>query len=255
MAEGQAISYTRNAQVAAASAKPACGAAGCPSCVKAGLPVLLTRLGLADKGYAEARKGVLAPVVKKQGAPDLVASGYVLRTLRAGYVYAYYEKAHTPELVKQNGWQVFRVDHGGYLTPIPLAMAGKDSEAFTCKRSESYATAMLFVIPQPKQTKRVWVGFSTSPWSAPTLKKYASHADLRAKRMACIDAPAGKSEGALGLTAERVGQCLPDYDAALKPEVLRGAPFPRLIPAKAGQANGAAAVASPDAQDEKEQPV
>ncbi len=255
MAEGQAISYTRNAQVAAASAKPACGAAGCPSCVKAGLPVLLTRLGLADKGYAEARKGVLAPVVKKQGAPDLVASGYVLRTLRAGYVYAYYEKAHTPELVKQNGWQVFRVDHGGYLTPIPLAMAGKDSEAFTCKRSESYATAMFFVIPQPKQTKRVWVGFSTSPWSAPTLKKYASHADLRAKRMACIDAPAGKSEGALGLTAERVGQCLPDYDAALKPEVLRGAPFPRLIPAKAGQTNGAAAVASPDAQDEKEQPV
>ncbi len=255
MAEGQAISYTRNAQVAAASAKPACGAAGCPSCVKAGLPVLLTRLGLADKGYAEARKGVLAPVVKKQGAPDLVASGYVLRTLRAGYVYAYYEKAHTPELVKQNGWQVFRVDHGGYLTPIPLAMAGKDSEAFTCKRSESYATAMFFVIPQPKQTKLVWVGFSTSPWSAPTLKKYASHADLRAKRMACIDAPAGKSEGALGLTAERVGQCLPDYDAALKPEVLRGAPFPRLIPAKAGQTNGAAAVASPDAQDEKEQPV
>lgn len=253
MAEGQAISYTRNAQVAAASAKPACGAAGCPSCVKAGLPVLLTRLGLADKGYAEARKGVLAPVVKKQGAPDLVASGYVLRTLRAGYVYAYYEKAHTPELVKQNGWQVFRVDHGGYLTPIPLAVAGKDSEAFTCKRSESYATAMLFVIPQPKQTKRVWVGFSTSPWSAPTLKKYASHADLRAKRMACIDAPAGKSEGALGLTAERVGQCLPDYDAALKPEVLRGNPFPRLIPAKAGQANGAAAVASPDAQDQKEE--
>ncbi|WP_197325650.1 T6SS effector BTH_I2691 family protein [Ralstonia solanacearum] len=253
MAEGQAISYTRNAQVAAASAKPACGATGCPSCVKAGLPVLLTRLGLADKGYAEARKGVLAPVVKKQGAPDLVASGYVLRTLRAGYVYAYYEKAHTPELVKQNGWQVFRVDHGGYLTPIPLAMAGKDNEAFTCKRSESYATAMLFVIPQPKQTKRVWVGFSTSPWSAPTLKKYASHADLRAKRMACIDAPAGKSEGALGLTAERVGQCLPDYDAALKPEVLRGAPFPRLIPAKAGQANGAAAVASPDAQDQKEE--
>ncbi|WP_328514454.1 T6SS effector BTH_I2691 family protein, partial [Ralstonia solanacearum] len=174
------------------------------------------------------------------------ARGLCLRLLREG--------AH-PELVKQNGWQVFRVDHGGYLTPIPLAMAGKDSEAFTCKRSESYATAMFFVIPQPKQTKRVWVGFSTSPWSAPTLKKYASHADLRAKRMACIDAPAGKSEGALGLTAERVGQCLPDYDAALKPEVLRGAPFPRLIPAKAGQTNGAAAVASPDAQDEKEQPV
>lgn len=253
MAEGQAISYSRNAQVAAASAKPACGTAGCPSCVKAGLPVLLTRLGLADKGYADARKGVLAPLVKKQTAPDLVASGYVLRTLRAGYVYAYYEKAHTPELVKQHGWQVFRVDHGGYLTPIPLAMAGKDDEAFTCKRSESYATAMLFVIPQPKQTKRVWVGFSTSPWSAATLKKYAGHADLRAKRMACIDAPAGKSEASLALTAEKVVQCLPDYDIGLKPEVLRGNPFPRLIPAKAGQANGAAAAPSPDAQDEKQE--
>ncbi|WP_248114583.1 T6SS effector BTH_I2691 family protein [Ralstonia pseudosolanacearum] len=216
MAEGQAISYSRNAQVAAASAKPACGASGCPSCVKAGLPVLLTRLGLADKGYAEARKGVLAPIVKKLAAPDLVASGYVLRTLRAGYVYAYYEKAHTPELVKQHGWQVFRVDHGGYLMPIPLAMAGKDDEAFTCKRSESYATAMLFVIPQPKQTKRVWVGFSTSPWSAPTLKKYASHADLRAKRMACIDAPAGKSEQAIGLTVEKAIQCIPDYDIGLR---------------------------------------
>lgn len=252
MAEGQPVSYSRNAQVAAASAKPACGTQGCPSCVKAGLPVLLTRLGLAEKGYASTRAKVLAPVVKKRHAPDLVASGYVLRTLRAGYLYAYYEKAHTPELVKQHGWLVFRVDHGGYLTPIPLAMAGKDEEAFSCKRSESYATAMLFVIPQPKLTKRVWVGFSTSPWSAATLKKYGRQLDLREKRMACINAPASTSDASIVLTPENVAQCMPDYDGALKPDVLRGNPFPRLIPAKAGQTNGAAAVASPDAQDEKQ---
>lgn len=252
MAEGQSVSYSRNAQVAAASAKPACGAQGCPSCVKAGLPVLLTRLGLAEKGYASARASVLAPVVKKQQAPNLVASGYVLRTLRAGYLYAYYEKAHTPELVKQHGWQVFRVDHGGYLTPIPLAMAGKDGEAFSCKRSESYATAMLFVIPQPKLTKRVWVGFSTSPWSAATLRKYGRQLDLRDKRMACINAPTSTSDASIVLTPENVARCMPDYDGALKPDVLRGNPFPRLIPAKAGQTNGAAAAPSPDAQDEKQ---
>lgn len=252
MAEGQSVSYSRNAQVAAASAKPACGAQGCPSCVKAGLPVLLTRLGLAEKGYASARASVLAPVVKKQQAPNLVASGYVLRTLRAGYLYAYYEKAHTPELVKQHGWQVFRVDHGGYLTPIPLAMAGKDGEAFSCKRSESYATAMLFVIPQPKLTKRVWVGFSTSPWSAATLRKYGRQLDLRDKRMACINAPTSTSDASIVLTPENVARCMPDYDGALKPDVLRGNPFPRLIPAQAGQTNGAAAALSPDAQDEKQ---
>ncbi|WP_328514668.1 toxin VasX, partial [Ralstonia solanacearum] len=119
MAEGQAISYTRNAQVAAASAKPVCGAAGCPSCVKAGLPVLLTRLGLAEKGYAEARKGVLAPVVKKQGAPDLVASGYVLRTLRAGYVYAYYEKATHPGASSSRMGAGVPCRSWRYLTPIP----------------------------------------------------------------------------------------------------------------------------------------
>ncbi|WP_186829328.1 DUF2273 domain-containing protein [Ralstonia sp. TCR112] len=252
MAEGQPISYSRNAQVAAASAKPACGTEGCPSCVKAGLPVLLTRLGLAEKRYAAAREKILAPVIKKQQAPGLVASGYVLRTLRAGYLYAYYEKAHTPELVKQHGWQVFRVDHGGYLTPIPLEMAGKDEEAFSCKRSESYATAMLFVIPKPKLTKRVWVGFSSSPWSPATLKKYGRQLDLREKRMACINAPASSSEASIALTPENVAQCMPDYDGALKPDVLRGNPFPRLIPAKAGQTNGAAAAPSPDAQDDKQ---
>ncbi|MBK5651636.1 MAG: hypothetical protein I4N50_08340 [Rhizobium sp.] len=69
--------------------------------------------------------------------------------------------------------------------------------------------------------------------------------------MACIDAHAGKSEGSLTLTAEKVVQCMPDYDVALKPGVLRGNPFPRLIPAKAGQTNGAAAAPSPDAQDQK----
>ncbi len=246
--EGTTVSYTANAQSAAALSKP-CGGSGCPACVKAGLPVLLVRPGLADKKYADAHKDAIAPLLAGVADPQLTASGYVMRTLRQGYLYAYYEKWPAGQIQKQKGWEVFRVDDGGYLTPIPLEAAGTPASEFACQRSESYATAMLYVIQDAKNVGKVWVGFSSSPWSENTRRLYSSNEKRRNQRMACIDASSGSAQRGKALTADNIVQCVADYDPKLEPVVLKGNPFPRRIPAKEGQTNGANAQPSPTAMD------
>lgn len=221
------MTYGSCANAAAATAT-ACGGQGCPSCVKTGLPVLLVRPGLADAAYANARRKYVEPLLKGVADQKLTASGYVMRTLRKGYLHAYYEHPHTPELKQQGGWQLFHVDEGGYLTPVALAAASEDPKAFYCKRTEAYAIAMLFVIPDAANTQRVWVGFSDHPWSEPVRKRYASNESLRSKRMACIDAKAGKAERSLPMSVLNIEECVADYKPKLAqthPEALRGNPF------------------------------
>ena len=221
------MTYGSRANAAAATAT-ACGGQGCPSCVKTGLPVLLVRPGLADAAYANARRKYVEPLLKGVADQKLTASGYVMRTLRKGYLHAYYEHPHTPELKQQGGWQLFHVDEGGYLTPVALAAAGEDPKAFYCKRTEAYAIAMLFVIPDAANTQRVWVGFSDHPWSEPVRKRYAANESLRSKRMACIDAKAGRAERSLPMSVLNIEECVADYKPKLAqthPEALRGNPF------------------------------
>lgn len=221
------MTYGSRANAAAATAT-ACGGQGCPSCVKTGLPVLLVRPGLADINYAKARQDRVKPLLKGVAEPPLVASGYVMRALRQGYLYAYYEKPHTPEIIQQKGWQVFHVDDGGYLTPMPLAAAGQQAKTFSCKRDASYAIAMLFVIPEAKSAGKVWVGFTDHPWSDKVRARYASDAILRDKRMSCIDATAGRAERSVPMSVLNVEECVADYKPGLRriwPEALKGNPF------------------------------
>lgn len=213
MADGK---YAQNANAAAAGA-PHCAAGGCPSCVKAGLPVLLVRPALAEKKYADAKKGAIAKL--KPGVADVGLSyfGYTMRTLRGGYVYAYYERPHTPELKAQKGWQAFQVDSGGYMTPYPLdelPLPGK-APVFSCQRTAGYAAAMLFVIPDAAQTQRVWIGFSDTPWSEKVRGAYGNPKNeaLRRQRMVCIDAPHAQCDRSVPLTEAEIGKVVEEYNA------------------------------------------
>lgn len=242
MADGQPRSYSANAR-AAATAASNCSPDGCDACIKTGLPVFLVRPGLVDKDTAEKAASTIGALLSGVADPRLTHAGYAMRTLREGYLYAYYEEAHTVEIKEQGGWQAFRVDDGGYLTPTTLAaLASGTPPEFACARASSYATAMLFVIPDAKNTKRVWMGFSASPWSQETLDNYAGKdgETLRKDRMACVDAATGSSERSIALTAGNIEAGVADYMPQLSTDALRGNPFPRrpLAPVRADDSVG-----------------
>lgn len=240
MADGQPRSYSANAKMAS-TAGANCNPGGCDACIKTGLPVLLVRPGLVDRTTAGKAAGTINQLLPGVADPGLTHAGYAMRTLREGYLYAYYEEAHTVEIREQGGWQVFRVDDGGYLTPTTVAaLASGAPPEFACTRASSYATAMLFVIPDAKNTKKVWAGFSTSPWGQETLDQYAGDESLRSQRMACIDAASGSSERSIVLTADRVEAGVVDYMPQLATDALKGNPFPRrpLSPARADDSVG-----------------
>ncbi|CAJ0735325.1 hypothetical protein R16034_00142 [Ralstonia edaphis] len=221
--------YAQNATQAAIGV-PQCSAGGCPSCTKSGLPILLVRPGLAEKSYAASKHDAIAKLLPGVADPALSYSGYVMRTLRAGYVYAYYEKPHTPEIKAQKGWQALQVDTLGYLTPFPieqLPVPGAAKE-FSCQRTDGYAAAMLFVIPDALNTGQVWVGFSDTPWSDKVRAKYAGDKKLRDQRMACINAPNATCKRSIPMTEASLSAALPEYNADRQTvaTALFGSPYP-----------------------------
>lgn len=229
MADGTAGKYASNANKAAAGA-PQCAIDGCDACVKAGLPVLLVRPGLAEASFAARQQGAISPLLPGVADPKLNYMGHVMRTLRKGYVYAYYEKPHTSQIKAQNGWQVFEVDEGGYLTPTSLAaVPALNTKVFSCKRTDGYAAAMLFVIPDAKNTGRVWVGFSDHPWSKTVRDGYAANEPLRTKRMACINAPDASCERSLPLTVDNLHKAVADYVPDVPLAAFAGNPFQRRV--------------------------
>lgn len=226
------VSYSANA-IKAAAAGVQSHASGCSACEKVGLPVLLVRPGLADKGYPSAESAGLGNVFNGITEPSLSYFSYVARTLRQGYVYAYYEKAHTSMLKANKGWQVFHVDEGGYLTPQFTNVKSAD-QPFTCSRAAGYAGGMMFSIPDAKNTKRVWVAYSDHPWSEKVCEQYAGDEALRNKRMTCINAPSAKCDRSLPLKEDKI-QSILDYTTTPFPYLeqtpsaaLAGNPHPRL---------------------------
>ncbi|NZA28141.1 hypothetical protein H0E84_17315 [Luteimonas sp. SJ-92] len=157
-----------------------------------------------------------------------------MRTLRRGYVLAYYETPHTPEINADQGWQVFSVDDGGYLTPHSLdtvPLVGSDEQpTFSCQRTAGYASAMLFVIPNAKQTDRVWVAYSDHPWSEKVRQAYASSEVMRSKRMTCINARDASCDRSIALSESNIRRLIADYADLLPDSVLKGNPHQRLVP-------------------------
>ncbi|WP_341809138.1 T6SS effector BTH_I2691 family protein [Xanthomonas oryzae pv. oryzicola] len=244
MADGQQPTYSSNAQQAAATT-PAGQASGCTACVKAGLPFLVLRPGLADAAYAEPKQPACAALLDKDVAgPKLRFGRYVMRTLRAGYLMVYYASPHTAELKANKGWQAFQVSDGGYLAPYPLDMiehsGAKADSAFTCQRTAAYASAMLLVIPEPKHAGKVWVGYSDHPWSKPVRDFYASHSSKRDARMTMIDVPNVACSRSMPLTAGTVATIVADYDPSPPKNHLLDTPYPPLSQGR--EATGTAGV-------------
>lgn len=228
MADGP---YTTRA-LRAASAAPNCGAGECPNCDKTGLAALVVTPTVADENYAKDVHGTIAPLLQGVADPVLTASGYALRTLRKGYLMAFYQDNPkvSIEAAGQHGWTLAKVDAGGYMTPtrFDLVESGQDakSEPFSCSRTAGYASALLFVIPHAKRAGRVWVAFSSHPWSKKVRDAYAGSEALRNQGMTCIDASKAACNRSIKLTAENISKAIADFTPKLDPKAFEGNPFP-----------------------------
>lgn len=216
----------------AAKHAPNVAAGKCPKCDKFGLALLVVRPGLADKRYADSVHGSIEPLLKGTADVPLTDAGYCLRSLRGGYLQAFYEKPLVRiDAAAQGGWSIDRVDAGGYLTPttydreVPGGI--HQAEPFACSRTAAYAQAALFVIPDAKRAGKVWIAFSSHPWSETVRKAYAGSTALRDQYMTCIDTDAMSCSRSLSLTVENIQQAVADFTPSLDPAVLEGNPFPR----------------------------
>ena len=232
MAVVDPLENARNA-VAATTPHAGNGVGGYPACNKAGLPILLVRPGIADAEYARTHVDAIRPLLKGTAdAVPLPTSGYVARTLREGFVHVYYAAPQSAQIVAHDGWQIFRVSDGGYMTPYPITDAAAPAEpekndAFACSATANYGTAMLLSIADADRGGPVWVGFADHVWSPAVREHYAGDSGLRDQRMTRINAADASCEASVTLTQEFVGGHVVDYAARpVQRNNLRGNPYP-----------------------------
>ena len=160
----------------------------CETCVKQGLPLLLTRYALMPiEAKAPRLSGNLgAPELKS--VPLGKSEHYGLRLLRSGYVYVYDEA--------RKHWDEYFVTADGFLAKVPLRIRAlkvqrKPPAEFRCAKEGVAPHASVITIRQPKKATKIWIAFSDVEWTDKVMDLHAS-AEYRAKHMRCITLSGGK---------------------------------------------------------------
>ncbi|NHQ88451.1 hypothetical protein HA050_20325 [Iodobacter sp. HSC-16F04] len=185
----------------------------CRACEKSGLPILLVRpsviankADLQPPGSAKLLSHAIAQKAAQLATPK--QSRYVLRTLRRGYLYVFYE---TPPAGKKDGWDIYRITPEGalYSASHPSFYL---AEPFSCDKSGHLHKVRLLTIPQAHKTGKIWLAYSANLWND-KLKK-ANQANP--KVMQCLDVKAyldsGKApDNAFVAKAESPGKFVAEY--------------------------------------------
>jgi hypothetical protein len=151
----------------------------CVPCKSTGLAMHIALALPAPQGAGTPALPGWAPAAKVAPVP-MAGYDYALRTVRAGYLYVFFEKNRTGS----NKWQSWEISASGTLYPLKspewvIPLASK-----TCSRSgHSPARLHFIVIENPDQCKTSWMAFSEHQWSKETLKRYAGDKTLRSQRM------------------------------------------------------------------------
>lgn len=172
----------------------ASGRGRCPDCVKEGLAVLPTLVGVLPKAV----KSDPFPVLRTQAgteidmlanavsAGELAESWSYLRAVLAGYLYV---------LKPDKTWDAYLIDSSGLLRSMPAtALPGNPRERepldapTACKRDEHNPVALQVLVLNPQTTPKVWIAYSRYRWADDVLKSYAENkAGSRDRRMMEID--------------------------------------------------------------------
>ncbi len=190
------------------SASPGLCQNPCETCVKQGLPLLLTRYAvLPDEARAPQLGGTL-PAEDLAKVPLTGKARYGLRLLRSGYLYAFDEV--------RNHWDEYFVTQNGYLTKLPVrirAVRNRPAPAvdFACASNGHAPLAGVITVRNPKHATKVWLAFSPAEW---TDRVFAAHLDAayRAKHMQCVSISGGKvAPQAQTAPLTEVGKWVPEF--------------------------------------------
>ncbi|MBS1159019.1 MAG: hypothetical protein H6R15_1438 [Proteobacteria bacterium] len=156
-----------------ASSTPASNTGPCTSCPTEGLPILFTRYAVVPKAVSLNLPGPCAkPYLDPADAKKLALkeSHHALRTLRAGFVYLYYQVPDTG----QWRWFCYMSTPKGMLREIPINTQGPMlPEEIPCNRKEHRVKAAIIALQKPEQIEKVYIAFAEHHWLPETRERYA----------------------------------------------------------------------------------
>jgi|GEM_PF-1252869 len=197
-------------------------ASHCDTCSTNGLPILLARYAVVPREL-----GVSLPAWAGGRRVKDVAIGpdyhYALRTLRAGFVYLFYDKNQ----FGSNQWECYSVTEDGCPIRQPSAeMALAPTARVQCITDGHNALNTRFiVIERPDICGTAWIAFSEHKWSPEALARYTSDSALRDARMQTVKvwplATTGKHSHGTAATVSAIESVLeyaPGFEVARLPD-------------------------------------
>ncbi|MEX3929174.1 T6SS effector BTH_I2691 family protein [Paraburkholderia sp. BR10936] len=190
----------------------------CKNCDKGGLPILPVRYTVLPKTIAAKLPGGISGARVTDIA--LTKHKYGLRILREGWIYLLYEKGARGA----NYWEAYRVTEDGRLWRQNLPLPAVPVTHPSCAKSSGAAPMDIIAIEQPELCGKVHIAFSGETWTDDIFRLYVQNADLRAKRMQCIE-PAnwiagGKYEHAAAATEANINDVI-EYMPGFDPKLLQ----------------------------------
>ncbi|MDR6396907.1 T6SS effector BTH_I2691 family protein [Herbaspirillum seropedicae] len=171
----------------------------CGFCQRTGYPILPLRYAVKPTFVRGSRLSLQSlPQMEKFAAHPLKGNRYTLRVLRKGYVHVYMGvKGH---------WQTYVVTEDGYLRLLknPSDPDAKLDRPLTdaCKRDGHNIPASFINIPD--RYKKVWIGFSDTPWRKEVRNAFEAKPDRRMQQVdiTLLAADPSKHAGGLELTED-----------------------------------------------------
>ena len=149
----------------------------CSHCQISGPAILPVRYAVVPAGLSAS-----VPAWAKPDTPFPTGDGYdyLLRALRQGFVYVYYES--------NRQWEGWSVAEDGSLWKQPSAAYARPQKKSDCTMPYHNPTNLEMLILSPAALKgNCWIAYSPAKWYFETLNRYASDANARKKRMQCVE--------------------------------------------------------------------
>lgn len=149
----------------------------CPHCQISGPAILPVRYAVVPAG--------LSASVPAWAKPDILfpegdGYDYLLRALRQGFVYVYYES--------NRQWEGWSVAEDGSLWKQPTAAYAQPQKKSDCTMPCHNPTNLEMLILSTAALKgNCWIAFTPAKWRTGTLERYGSDANARKKRMQCVE--------------------------------------------------------------------
>lgn len=149
----------------------------CPHCQISGPAIIPVRYAVVPAGLSAS-----VPAWAKPDTPFPTGDGYdyLLRALRQGFVYVYYES--------NRQWEGWSVAEDGSLWKQPKAAYAQTQKKSDCTMPCHNPTNLEMLILSTAALKgNCWIAFTSAKWRTGTLDRYASDANARKKRMQCVE--------------------------------------------------------------------